>query len=428
VLDAIGHADRSLASRIDGAGALGRIVGVATLRGAESVALGPIVVAIRPEHGGGRLRPRGEGPELLVCYPDVPTPSRSAGHARAFEMLCSLQRIGRRPVLYALGSEGGDETLALLAARGVEVHCADRGARLADLVSRSFTTAFVSFWDIAERVVPVLRSASPATRIVVDSVDLHYRRMARAAALTGNGAELAESEAVRVRELAVYRSADVVLAVSEDEQELLCELLPGTPVGILPTVHHPSSDVQSPVGRSGALFVGSYGHAPNLDAVRFLCDEVLPALRALGSDVPIAVAGSGMPQELADHARAHGAEVLGFLPSVEDELARRRMSIAPLRFGAGLKGKVGESLAAGVPVVGTTVAAEGFPAPDRAMLVADDALAFAAAIVRLSGDDALWQRLSDGGRALIAEGFGPERCDRELADVLEFLDPVARAA
>jgi glycosyltransferase involved in cell wall biosynthesis len=365
---------------------------------------------------------------VLVCYPDVPTPSRSSGHARAFEMLCSLQRIGRRPVLFALGSTGDEETLALLAAQGIEVHCADRGARLGDLATRGFATAFVSFWDIAERVVPALRTVSPRTRIVVDSVDLHYRRMARAAALIGDAARLAEAQAVRVRELALYGTADVVLAVSDEEQDLLCELLPGTPVGILPNVHHPLAEVQSPAGRSGALFVGSYGHAPNVDAVRFLCDEVLPALRALGCELPVAVAGSGMPDELAEYARARGADVLGFLPSVADELRRRRMSIAPLRYGAGLKGKVGESLAAGVPVVGTSVAAEGFPAPDSSMLVADDPEGLAAAMARLAGDDVLWQLLSDGGRAQIAGAFGPERCDRELADVLEYLDPVARAA
>ena len=428
VLEAIGHTDAPLAARIDGAGALGQIVAVASMRGAESVALGQMVVAIRPEHVGGRVRPSTDGPEVLVCYPDVPTPSRSSGHARAFEMLCALQRIGRRPVLFALGSAGDEETLALLAARGIEAHCADRGARLGDLATRGFATAFVSFWDIAERIVPALRAVSPGTRIVVDSVDLHYRRLARAAALTAHGAGLAEADAVRVRELALYGSADVVLAVSEEEQDILCELLPGTPVGILPNVHHPLGEAQSPIGRSGALFVGSYGHAPNVDAVRFLCDEVLPALRGLGCELPVAVAGSGMPVELAGYARAQGAEVLGFLPSVTDELGRRRLSIAPLRYGAGLKGKVGESLAAGVPVVGTSVAAEGFPAPGEAMLVADDAAGLAAAMVRLAGDDALWQTLSDGGRAQIARAFGPERCDRELADVLEYLDPVAKAA
>jgi GT2 family glycosyltransferase/glycosyltransferase involved in cell wall biosynthesis len=425
-------ADASLEARIDAAGALGQIVGVASARSAASVAIGPATLTMRPEHAGGRVRPRSGAvrpeAEILVCYPDVPDPTRSAGHARAFELLQSLVRLGRQPVLFTLGSAGADETLARLAAQGVEVHCADRGARFADLAARQFPGAIVSFWDIAERMLPVLRAASPRTRIVVDSVDLHFRRMTREADLLGDAAKRAAADAVRIRELAVYLAADVVLAVSDDEQEAICDLLPGLPVGLLPTVHHPLALAQAPAGRRGALFVGSYGHAPNVDAVRFLCDAVIPALRDLGSDAPVAVAGYAMPDELAEYARAHGAEVLGFLPSVEDVLEHTRMSIAPLRFGAGLKGKVGESLAAGVPVVGTQVAAEGFGDAAEGMLVADDPAAFARAIARLATDDALWQRLSDGGRALIAKTCGPDRCDQELTDVLEFLQPALKAA
>jgi glycosyltransferase involved in cell wall biosynthesis len=99
---------------------------------------------------------------------------------------------------------------------------------------------------------------------------------------------------------------------------------------------------------------------------------------------------------------------------MEAELAARRISIAPLRFGAGLKGKVGESLAAGVPVVGTTIAAEGFDRPERGMLVADDAAGFAEAVMRLEADDELWARLSAGGRRLVSETLGLGACEAAL--------------
>ena len=306
VLEDIAASGLPLEARIDGAGSLGRIAAVATMRGAETVRLGPATIVFRPGHAGGRVRPAGPGPRVLVCYPDVPVPSISSGHARAFELLHALRRIGRQPVLFALGSAGADADDRALADAGVEVHCADRGAQLSELAVRAFPTAIVSFWDIAERVVPALRTLSPATRVIVDSVDLHFRRMAREAVLRGDAALAAESESVRVRELAVYRGADVVLAVSDDEQELLCELLPGTPVGILPNVHHTLAAAQSPAGRAGALFVGSYGHAPNVDAVRFLCGEVVPALRALGCGLEVAIAGSNMPEELAALAREAG--------------------------------------------------------------------------------------------------------------------------
>ena len=111
---------------------------------------------------------------------------------------------------------------------------------------------------------------------------------------------------------------------------------------------------------------------------------------------------------------------------MDDELSVRRMSIAPLRFGAGLKGKVGESLAAGVPVVGTTVAAEGFDRPERGMLIADTAADFAAAIMRLETDDELWTRLCAGGRELVSDRLGTAACEAALERIVGAL--AARSA
>jgi hypothetical protein len=275
--------------------------------------------------------------------------------------------------------------------------------------------------------VPALRALSPRTRIAVDSVDVHFLRMRRAAEVAGDQLGLARAERERVQELSVYAAADVVLAVTEDERALLAGLLPGTDVQVLGNVHRLADAVAPLAGRRGALFVGSYGHAPNADAVRWLCADVMPLLQAGAYAGPVVVAGSGMPDDLARLAAAAGAEPRGFLPSVDDELAVRRISIAPLRFGAGLKGKVGESLAAGVPVVATTIAAEGFDRPERGMLIADSAAGFAAAIERLSSDDELWARLSQGGRELVAETLGTTACEAALERILAAL-LVRRAA
>jgi O-antigen biosynthesis protein len=144
----------------------------------------------------------------------------------------------------------------------------------------------------------------------------------------------------------------------------------------------------------------------------------MPLLRAAGHAAPVVVAGANMPDDLAALAADAGAQPRGFLPSMEAELAARRISIAPLRFGAGLKGKVGESLAAGVPVVGTTIAAEGFHRPERGMLIADTAHDFAEAVVRLEADDELWARLSAGGRELVSETLGLGACEAALERIV----------
>jgi glycosyltransferase involved in cell wall biosynthesis len=401
-------------------------LGVRTAREAPGSQAARGIVArppLRVPHVSG---PQGERESVLFFYPDMPEPSRSAGHTRAAEITHALRRLGYRTTLMCETSTGYEAAAARFAGDGIEVAAADRGDDLDALLRRGFDAAIVSFHTLAGRAVPALRAVSPRTRIAVDSVDVHFLRMRRAADLAGDQLGVARAERERAQELAVYAAADVVLAVTEDERALLAGLLPGADVQVLGNVHRLTDTVAPLAGRRGALFVGSYGHAPNTDAVRWLCAEVMPLLQAAAYAGPVVVAGSGMPDALARLAAAAGADPRGFLPSVQDELAGRRISIAPLRFGAGLKGKVGESIAAGVPVVATAIAAEGFERPERGMLIADSAAEFAEAIVRLGRDDALWERLSAGGRELVSETLGTAACETALERILATL--VARRA
>ena len=360
----------------------------------------------------------GDRESVLFFYPDMPEPSRSAGHTRASEIAFALRRLGYRTTLACETSAGYEAAADRFAGSGIEVAATDRGDDLDALLRRGFDAAIVSFHTLAARAVPVVRAVSPRTRIAVDSVDVHFVRMRRAAELAGDQIAAARADHGRAQELAVYAAADAVLAVTEDERALLACLLPCADVQVLGNVHRVAETVAPLAGRLGSLFVGSYGHAPNADAVRWLCSDVMPLLHAAGHANPVVVAGANMPDDLAALAADSGAQPRGFLPSMETELAARRISIAPLRFGAGLKGKVGESLAAGVPVVGTTIAAEGFDRPERGMLIADTAAEFAEAIMRLEADDELWARLSAGGRELVSETLGVAACEAALERIL----------
>jgi glycosyltransferase involved in cell wall biosynthesis len=393
-------------------------LGVRTAVGNPGSAAARGIVARPPRRVPDASIPAGERESVLFFYPDMPEPSRSAGHTRAAEIVLALRRLGFRTTLACETSAGYEAAMARFAEAGIEVAAADRGDDVDGLLRRGFDAAIVSFHTLAARAVPVLRAVSPRTRIAVDSVDLHFVRMRRAAEVAGDEVARARADRERTAELAAYAAADTVLAITDDERTLLAGLLPGADVQVLGNVHRLADTVAPSAGRRGALFVGSYGHAPNADGVRWLCAEVLPLLRAAGHTHPVVIAGAGMPDDLARLVTAAGGEARGFLPSVEEELSRRRISIAPLRFGAGLKGKVGESLAAGVPVVATTVAAEGFERPERGMLVADTAADFAAAVIRLSTDDALWSRLSEGGRELVCERLGTVACEAALERIV----------
>ena len=349
-----------------------------------------------------RARAAGARESVLFFYPDMPEPSRSAGHTRAAEIAFALRRLGFRTTLACETSAGYEAAAERFAADGIEVAAADRGDDLDALLRRGFDAAIVSFHTLAQRAVPALRALSPRTRIAVDSVDVHFLRMRRAAELAGDELALARAERERAQELAVYAAADVVLAVTEDERALLAGLLPGADVQVLGNVHR-ARRCRRAARRQARSALRRQLRARAQRRRRALAlrrgHAAAPARRPRRhrSSSPARACRTIWPRSAA----AAGAEPRGFLPSVEAELAVRRISIAPLRFGAGLKGKVGESLAAGVPVVATTIAAEGFDRPERGMLIADSAAGFAAAIERLSSDDELWARLSQGGRELV---------------------------
>jgi O-antigen biosynthesis protein len=158
-------------------------------------------------------------------------------------------------------------------------------------------------------------------------------------------------------------------------------------------------------------FIGGYGHPPNIDAAQWAAQQIMPLVRPLVPGIELLLVGSRMPTEVSSLA-ATDIVPLGFVPSLDGVFERVRLTIAPLRFGAGLKGKVLESMAAGVPCVMTPVAAEGLDLPEElAWLVADRPDLLADRIAKLCRDDARHQRVAAACRAHVAANYGPERID-----------------
>ncbi len=190
-------------------------------------------------------------------------------------------------------------------------------------------------------------------------------------------------------------------------------LAPGLRTEVVPTVHPPCPRGPRFDEREHLLFVGNFLHKPNADAVRFYAREVLPRVRESLPHVELLLIGENAPAEFnADE----GVRALGYVPDIEPLLARARVSVAPLRFGAGINGKIGEAMAHGLPVVTTTIGAAGLALRDGVeALIADSPEELAAATVRLYTDASLWNRLSEAGRAHVERNFSP-RVVREVVN------------
>jgi glycosyltransferase involved in cell wall biosynthesis len=368
----------------------------------------------------GRERDR---PRVLVVAADVPRADRSAGAVRLTAILHQLRVIGCSTTLLPLAAGPGDARshVAALEGAGVEV----RPVRdLSVLAARpgAFDLVMLSSPGPALATLQTVRRTQPQAVIVYDSVDLEFLREERRA--IAHGEELAPALALRARELGLVRSTDMTATVTESEAEVLREAVPHVRTVILPTVHAARrTPVPGPEGREGLLFIGGYSHEPNVDCVRHLVSQVLPLIRGRVGDIGLDALGSDPPEALLA-LRSEDVRIPGHIADVDPWFDQARVFVAPLRYGAGMKGKIGHAMALGLPVVTSTVGAEGMDLVDGTdCLVADTPPAVAEAVVRLITDDGLWRSLSEAGVRTVGERWSPDRMRARLEGLLDCARP-----
>jgi glycosyltransferase involved in cell wall biosynthesis len=266
-----------------------------------------------------------------------------------------------------------------------------------------------------------VRRHAPNALLVFDTIDLHYLRTRRLADLEDSRTLAQSAQAIYATELDCIRRVDVTWVVSPVEREELAREVPQARVVVTTTIHQPVDVVAPFASREGIVFVGGYRHPPNVDAAIFYAREVVPHLRELLPGVTSYLIGSNAPQVLAE-LRDEGIEFVGYVPEIDPWFMRCRVSVSPLRYGAGVKGKVNHSMSFGLPMVATTPSVEGMHLRDgEDILVADDPRAFAEAIARLYRDEALWNRLSAGGIANVRRHFSPEAAGRALEETFSLV-------
>ncbi len=367
---------------------------------------------------------------LLLCVPETPDAARQSGSLRLLNIVELLRESGWRVTLVTT-YPGRHVDRRRFLRLGVPIFTEED---LNDVIlGSSIDLALIAFWETAERLVPAIRARAPQAKIVIDSVDLHFVRRAREQMTTTNGGGAPGLDASVgsefIREMNAYARADAVFTVSEKEARLLGDLTNGAIQGYcVPDCEDGSTYPDEVASRRGVVFLGNFQHPPNRDAVDFLCDEIVPHLNErLLADHPIAIVGSSLEGEaLAKCRETRGVTPVGWVPSVIPYLTAARVSIVPLRFGAGTKRKVIQSLMAGTPTVATSVAVEGMGLThgDGAW-VEDDPERFAEAIRVLARDSAARDELLAGGREAISAGFDREHVRGRL---LQTIDAVIEGA
>jgi hypothetical protein len=239
-------------------------------------------------------------------------------------------------------------------------------------------------------------------------------------ALHGAGAKAqAKLNAARWRSVqkAVARTVQQVVLCSElDAERFGAANVTVVPNGY-PVPAHPAGRIEVGVPPT-IMLQGSLGYAPNADAARWLVEEIAPHIWRECPSAEVRLVGSpdGSVTSLADPPRV---TVVGRVPSMEPELARADLVAVPIRYGSGTRVKILESFAHRLPVVSTTLGAEGLGAtPDVHLLVADEPRAFAAACIRLLEDQELRARLTEEAYRLFLERFQSSYAKNRIKELL----------
>jgi GT2 family glycosyltransferase/SAM-dependent methyltransferase/glycosyltransferase involved in cell wall biosynthesis len=370
-------------------------------------------------HGGGIV---------LVVDHEVPTPDRDSGSVRMRRVLDQLLALDRRVVFFAANGAAAQPYTGHLEQAGVTVvHDWQQQAEFLREAGPALELVLLSRPNVAWQLLEQVRDCAPQALVGYDTVDLHFLRLSREAELADRLGRAERAAALRKRaeasrelELALIRSTDFTLVVSGVERDLLRDLAPAADVRVLSNVHTPVADADRGLaGRAEVLFVGSYNHVPNQDAMLWLAGEIMPLVRRQCPEAVLHLVGSNIPTEQQAFA-GDGVVVHGWVEDLAARYAGARVAVAPLRFGAGVKGKVGESLSHGVPVVGTALAFEGMDlVADEHVLTGETAAELADAIVTLLTKDDLWHRLATAGRRCVATQFGPDVARTALRVLLD---------
>ena len=365
------------------------------------------------------------GRVLFIDY-TTPRPDQDAGSYAALQEILLVQSLGYKVTFVATNMAHLGKYTEDLQKLGVEMIYAPFYMTMQDFLSQraaEFDVFYITRFYVARDVLSQLRSFAPEAKILFNNADLHFLREIRAARTNSDEKRLEDARQTREQEMGVIGQVDVVLSYNESEHAVIEAYSEGkakivrTPwVVDIPPHIPPLSE------RSGLSFLGSFRHAPNAEAVLWFVREIMPRLATRQPDLTLSIYGARMDDEIKALA-SDTVKPVGFVQEVADAFNPHRVFVAPLLSGAGIKGKVLEALARGIPCVLTPVAAEGIGLRHESdCLIARTPDEWVEAVVRLNQDDALWQKLSETSRQYMADSYSFERGRELMREAFEAAD------
>ncbi|MEL6928514.1 MAG: tetratricopeptide repeat protein [Cyanobacteria bacterium J06600_6] len=355
---------------------------------------------------------------ILVVDSYMPSYDRESGSRRLFELLKIFKGLGYHVIFAADNGVREEPYASVLQDLQIEVLYTQDGYGTAieeQIESRLdlIDLAWICRPELNQKYAPIV-DKKPEIKLIYDTIDLHYLRLKRARALNPEHCTKSAWIEMQAQELKMAHQADLTITVTAIEQEILSHQAVDN-VAVIPNVHTPyEGDIPDFESRAGILFIGSYNHLPNVDAVIWLCEEVMPLVWQSHPEIKVTLLGNNPSPEVLVLA-SDRVDVTGYIDDVSPYFLSHKLSVSPLRYGAGMKGKIGQSLEYGLPVVSTNIGTEGMNLiPERHILEANEAAEFARQIIRLYTNAPLWNLISKNSAQAIAP-YSPQAVEQTIS-------------
>ena len=363
---------------------------------------------------------------LLYIDAETPMADRGSGGMDAIFFMEYFLKRGLDVVFHGEYTAGGTPKYTeILLRMGVE--CINQPHRKVweylEVAGWCFKWLFISRVYQAQCFDSLLKRFCSQAHYIFNTVDLHFIREKLEADLRDDPKLRRQAKWTKMFELTVAKNADATIVISEDEKRILENEYGMTNIWHIPQAR-PVAGRKENVKRKGAVFVGS-AHPPNMDGLRYFHDEILPLLP---SDFHLTIVGEALRDvmsqkpEYQDLLKCPQFKFVGFVQDLGDVFNTAQLSIAPLRYGAGTKGKVASSMSFGVPCVSTNFGVEGTGMiPGKNIMLGRTPQEFADAIRKLCTDPVLWRKISDGGLEFLRSKYDPVQVAAQVDKIFDFI-------
>jgi len=361
----------------------------------------------------------------LVLDAETPMPDQNAGHYAAIQEMRMLQGLGFKCTFVPQNMAWMGHYTEALQRMGVECLFAPFISSVNEVIEKrgsEFDLVYITRYSVAQYYIDIIRKHAPQAKIVMCNADLHFLRELRAALLAKSSEVLARAVETRDAELATMRKVNLVLSYTDVEKAvILSHNLDSTRVAKCPWVTDVLTTVPAFETRTDIAFLGGFSHHPNVEAVEWFVDMVMPMLRETLPGVKFRVYGSNIPKNLLTLAEKNEDLVIeGWVPKVEAVYNTCRVFVVPMQIGAGIKGKVIGALAHGVPCVLSPIAAEGISLGHGVdAFIASKPQEWVAAISRLYQNPQVWADMSSQALIFSRKRYGFAKGVEQMREALQ---------